>query len=245
MELKGIDLLMDLISKSQYIVALTGAGISTSAGIPDFRGPEGIYRRDDIPAEKLFDVKVFREDPSIFYEHIGAIFDVAVDAEPTLGHKFLKKLQDLGKLKCIVTQNIDSLHEKAGNDNIIFVHGNFDTFTDMETGEKVPIDDKIIATIKSKKVVKTKQGHVLKPDVVFFGEPVLGLEKALTEVQRADLLICLGTSLSVYPVSQLPSYLTDEAKLVIINHDSTKYDVEAQLVLQEDIEHIVKKTGLY
>ncbi len=244
MVLEGLDLLMELIGKSQYIVALTGAGISTRSGIPDFRGPKGIYSRGDIPGEQLFDIKIFRENPSLFYTHIGELFEGSLNAQPSLGHRFLKKLEDLGKLKCVITQNIDGLHHKAGNTNIISVHGDFENFVDLETNELEPVNDKIIAAIRKKQVPKNKAGHVLKPNIVFFGEPVSGLEKALTEVQKADLLICMGTSLQVYPVAQLPGYLTDETKLVIMNQGSTPYDKDADLVLDMDIEEIVKKTGL-
>lgn len=244
MVLEGIDLLMDLISRSQYVVALTGAGISTASGIPDFRGPKGIYSRGDIPGEKLFDIKLFREDPEVFYTHIGELFEGSLDAQPTLGHRFLKKLEDLGKLKCVITQNIDGLHTKSGNSHVLAVHGDFREFVDIETGELEPVTDKIIDTIRKKKVPRNKAGHVLKPNIVFFGEPVAGLEKALTEVQRADLLICMGTSLQVYPVAQLPGYLADGARLVIMNQGATPYDKDAFLVLNQDINEVVRKTGL-
>jgi NAD-dependent deacetylase len=247
MILKGLDLFMEYIMKSNYIVALTGAGISTSTGIPDFRGPHGLYKRKDIPAEKIFDLNYFREDPSLFYKHIGPMLNAFKKAKPTKGHLFLKKLQDLGKLKTVVTQNIDSLHSRAGNTNVIEIHGSFDKFHCVNCNHEVLPEDKnfkdILAKIKEKKVPKCKKCKkgAMKPNVVFFGEYVRDLEKALTEVQKADMLICMGTSLTVYPASTLPGYLHDSSRLVIINQEDTPYDIKAKVVLHEDIDEVVDK----
>lgn len=250
MILKGLDLFMDLIMKSNYIVALTGAGISTSTGIQDFRGPNGLYKRKDIPADKIFDLNYFREDPSLFYKYIGTMMNTFKKAKPTKGHLFLKKLQDLGKLKTVVTQNIDGLHTRAGNTNVIELHGNFNRFICVNCNNEVSIEDKpyqdILTRIKEKKVPKCKKCKkgALKPNVVFFGEYVRDLEKALTEVQKADVLITMGTSLSVYPASTLPGYLHDGSRLVIINQEETPYDIKAKVVLHEDIDEVVDKLNI-
>lgn len=247
MILKGLDLFMEFIMKSNYIVALTGAGISTSTGISDFRGPNGLYKRKDIPAEKIFDLNYFREDPALFYKHIGSMMSTIKKAKPTKGHLFLKKLQDLGKLKTVVTQNIDGLHNRAGNTNVIELHGNFEKFHCVVCNHEENPDDKnykdILAKIKEKKVPKCRKCKkgAMKPNVVFFGEYVRDLEKALTEVQKADLLITMGTSLTVYPASTLPGYLHDGSRLVIINNEETPYDIKAKVVLHEDIDEVVDK----
>lgn len=247
MILKGLDLFMEFIMKSNYIVALTGAGISTGTGIPDFRGPKGLYKKKDVPAEKILDLNHFREDPTLFYKHIGPLLNMIKKAKPTKGHLFLKKLQDLGKLKTVVTQNIDGLHTKAGNTNVIELHGNFDKYHCVLCNNEVTLEDKnykdIQAKIKEKKVPRCKKCKkgALKPNVVFFGEYVRDLEKALTEVQKADLLITMGTSLSVYPASTLPGYLHDGSRLVIINNEETPYDIKAKVVLHEDIDEVVAK----
>lgn len=247
MQMNGIDLLMDFIPKSKYIVALTGAGISTGAGVPDFRGPNGLYSRKDVPGEKLFSIDYFREDPALFYRYVGELLLPFRKAEPTKGHKFLKKLEDLGKLKSVVTQNIDGLHRKAGNSYVIEVHGNFDFFVCTASFQhpSEPLDDRILGCIERGEVAKCKAcGAPLKPNVVFFGEPVQGLEKALTEVQKADLLIVLGSSLTVYPVAQLPGYLSDDQKLVIVNQQETPYDDRADAVIRDDIDSVVEKLGI-
>jgi NAD-dependent deacetylase len=249
MILNGLDLFMDLIMKSKYIVSIIGAGISTSAGIPDFRGPNGLYSRKDVPAEKLFDIGYFRSDPSLFYSHAAELVAPALHAKPTLGHLFLRKLEDLGKLKMTVSQNIDGLHEVAGLRNVIDIHGNFRKYFCVSCGAEHPEPQKLNETISASAYDGTPPkcpacGGVVKPDVVFFGEPVKDLERALTEVQRADLLICIGSSLTVYPVSTLPSYLADASKLVIINADETPYDDRAKVVIHDDIDGTVDKLHL-
>ena len=246
MILSGIDLLMDQIIKSKYIVALIGAGMSTNAGITDFRGPKGLYNRKDIPADKLFDIEYFRQDPTLFYTYIGELLDSFLNAKPTRGHLLLKKLEDLGKLKMVVSQNIDGLHQKAGIKNIIDIHGNFEKNHCVSCMKEYASDDKfrqIILQFKNKKELPLcpSCGGVLKPDVVFFGEPVKDLELALTEVQKADLLIAIGTSLTVYPVSTLPSYLSDTARLAIINSTDTPYDSKAKIIINEDIDTVAEK----
>ncbi len=246
MILQGMDLFMDLIMKSSYIVALTGAGISTHAGITDFRGPNGLYSRKDIPADKIFDINYFKQDPALFYNFINDLLNLFEKAKPTKGHKFLKKLETLGKLKAIITQNIDGLHKKAGNSNIIELHGNFEKFYCIECNDEIYPDSppykKILSLIKSKKVPRCQKCNgIIKPNIVFFGEYVRDLEKALTEIQKADLMITMGASLTVYPASTLPSYLADSSKLVIINNMETPFDTKAKVVLHEDIDDIVDK----
>jgi NAD-dependent deacetylase len=240
---------MDLIMKSNYIVALTGAGISTKAGIPDFRGPNGIYSRKDIPSDKIFDYNYFHEDPTLFYSYIYELLELFQKAKPTKGHRWLKKLQDLGKLKTVVTQNIDGLHLQAGNNQVIEIHGNFNKFYCMQCNHEVNVKDEEYSIIMDKVKAKSvpyceKCGGTYKPNVVFFGEYVRDLEKALTEVQKADLLITIGTSLTVYPAAMLPGYLADTSKLVIINNDETPYDTKAKVVLNDDIDVVVDQLGI-
>lgn len=246
MVLQGIDLLMDFVMKSNYIVALTGAGISTKAGIPDFRGPNGLYARKDIPADKIFELEYFKNDPKLYYTYINELQDLIDKAKPTVAHQFLKKLENLGKLKTVITQNIDSLHHKAGNSQVIELHGNFDKYQCIGCYSEVlagsPEYQDIQKHIQNKTVaVCAKCGGSMKPNVVFFGEYVRDLEKALTEVQKADLLLTLGTSLTVYPAAMLPSYIHDKAKLVIINQGETPYDDKAKVVLHEEIDSVVER----
>ncbi|MEJ5285081.1 MAG: NAD-dependent protein deacylase [Brevinematia bacterium] len=240
-----IDILMDLIVKSNYIVALTGAGISTNSGIPDFRGPKGLYR-ENTEFEKLFSIEYFREHPDFFYSNFYEMFDKIVNAKPNKGHFFLKKLEDMGKLKVVITQNIDGLHKKAGNTNVIELHGNLEKFICISCYHQIECNTELYKKAIEKMLNKDvphceKCNGILKPDVVFFGEYVHDLEKALTEVQKADLLITIGTSLTVYPASTLPSYIDEKAKLVIINKEPTPYDEKSKAVINEDIDFVVDK----
>jgi NAD-dependent deacetylase len=231
-----------MLAEASSIVALTGAGISTNSGIPDFRGPGGLYSRNDIDAEKLFDINYFRHDPTYFYSVINDFWLQCQHAPPTKGHLFLKKLEDAGKLKVVITQNIDGLHHKAGNRNIITVHGDFDECVCIKCHAHFPVNDDIMQQVAQKTVptCPTCNG-TLKPTVVFFGEPVIGMQEAISYTRTADLFLAIGTSLLVYPVAQLPGFLSPEARLVIINRGNTPYDSQAELVLQENIDTIVER----
>ncbi|MGL4676095.1 MAG: SIR2 family NAD-dependent protein deacylase [Brevinema sp.] len=245
--MKNYDRLMDMLLKANNIVALTGAGISTAANIPDFRSPKGVYADPSIDGERVFDIKVFKEDPSAFARFFSTFYPKIKNTVPTKGHLMLKKLEDMGKLKSIITQNIDGLHTKAGNKNIIEVHGHVREYVCIQSVhhrlriEDIP-EDKInnAETI----VCETCQAY-MKPDIVFFGEHVKDLEKALTEIQRADLVLVMGTSLTVYPVAELPSYCGDHTKLIIINEAETSYDHVADILIHDNIDEVVTKIGLY
>ena len=240
--MNSIALLAKLIKDSKKIAVLTGAGISTSAGIPDFRGPKGLYSRKDISADKLFDITYFKEDPNFFYSVIPEFFKQCTSASPTKGHIFVKKLQDIGKLNVLVTQNIDGLHDKAGNTDIIDIHGNFNDFKCVKCFSSVKQDEKIRQTIAASRVPLCQScGGILKPTVVFFGESVIGFEEAAMKIQQSDLLLTIGTSLAVNPAAALPQYLSNNASFVIINKGSTPYDSTADLVVSEDIDYVAEK----
>ncbi|MGL4561078.1 MAG: SIR2 family NAD-dependent protein deacylase [Brevinema sp.] len=237
------DQLMDLILKSTNIVALTGAGLSTSAGIPDFRSPKGIYADPSIDGERVFDINVFQNDPTIFGRFFTKLSPQVSQAKPTKGHYMLKKLEDMKKLTCIITQNIDGLHTLAGNQNVLEVHGHLREFVCINSVHHRIDSTKIKIEDVEKGIICPECGGYMKPDIIFFGEHVKDLEKVLTEIQKADLLLIMGTSLSVYPVSGLPSYCKDGTKIVIINQTSTTLDKEASLIINEDIDIVAEKMG--
>lgn len=239
------DKLMDMILNSNYIVVLSGAGISTAADIPDFRGPYGFYNDPNVKAESVFDINEFKNDPSIHAKHFADFYAKMVDANPTKGHLMLKKIEDMGKLKSVITQNIDGLHQKAGSSNVIEVHGNIREYVCLNSPHHRVNSKDIEDKIKNGEVIKcTECDGTMKASIVFFGEHVQDLEKALTEIQKADLILVLGTSLTVYPVAGLPEYRKDHTKLVIINDQETSYDYDADLVLRDKIDTIVEKLGL-
>ncbi|MGL5956041.1 MAG: SIR2 family NAD-dependent protein deacylase [Brevinema sp.] len=245
--MKNYDRLMEMLLKANNIVALTGAGISTSADIPDFRSPKGVYADPSIDGERVFDINVFKEDPSIFGRFFSKLYPKIKNAVPTKGHLMLKKLEDMGKLKSIITQNIDGLHTKAGNKNIIEVHGHVREYVCIRSvHHRLKIEDVPEKQIDNAEpiICETCQAY-MKPDVIFFGEYVKDLEKALTEIQRADLVLVMGTSLTVYPVAELPSYCSDNTKLIIINETETPYDHITDVLIRDNIDDIVTKIGLY
>ncbi|MGL4393750.1 MAG: SIR2 family NAD-dependent protein deacylase [Brevinema sp.] len=237
------DQLMDYILKSENIVALTGAGMSTAAGIPDFRSPKGIYADPSIDGERVFDLNVFKQDPTIFGRFYKTLYPQIQAAKPTKGHYMLKKLEDMRKLSCIITQNIDGLHTLAGNTNVIEVHGHMRNFVCTESiHHNCPTSEVKMEDVE-KGVVCPECGAFMKPNVIFFGEHVQDLEKALTEIQKADLVLIIGTSLSVYPVAGLPGYCKDETKIVIINETETSLDREADLIINEDVNLVAERMG--
>jgi len=240
---KPTDILMDLLQKSRSVVAITGAGISTRAGIPDFRSATGLYTSHGVD-ERLFHIEYFRQSPGEFYRIFGPIYTNMLSAEPTYAHRFLKRLEDLGRLKAIVTQNIDGLHTRAGSKNVIEVHGHLRQWDCLSCRASYQDEDWITRTVMAGETPLCQAcGGVLKPHVVFFGEYIMGLEKAMQVVQTADLLMVLGSSLTVYPVAGLPGYRDEEASLVILNRDPTPLDDEADVVIHDDLDEVLAQLG--
>ncbi len=205
-----------MIERSSRIAMLSGAGMSTAAGIPDFRGPDGFYSVVNIPnPERIFEIGTFREDPSIFYTYGRGLFDKIRDVEPTFGHKFFAALEERGKMAGIVTQNIDALHQRAGSRNVLEIHGGiWDTYC---TGcDKLFDYETATAKIVAEPVPHCEEcGGVLKPDVVFFGEAVKRLGECQALAQSADLFFVVGSSLVVTPAALLP--MMTSAPIVVVH----------------------------
>jgi len=211
----------DLIKKSRAIVVLTGAGISTAAGIPDFRGPKGLYVTRRYDPELVFEINSFRKAPKYFYEFTNDFACVAKDIKPTFTHEFLAELERDGLLRGIVTQNIDILHQTAGSGNVLEVHGSYRSATCQSCGARLNelyydwwIES--MRTSSNPPVVHCLAcSGLLKPDIVFFGEAVNQFSKAEAMVEECDLLLVLGSSLNVAPASLLPHRTS--AVTVIVN----------------------------
>jgi NAD-dependent deacetylase len=233
--------LSDLLSISNSIVVITGAGISTNAGIPDFRGPNGLYHRKDIPAEKLFDIDYFLKDPELFYRYIGTLWDSFVSAVPTITHEFLALLEHNGKIHTIITQNIDGLHRKAGSKNVIPAHGDFTMFVCLACRKTFTDIALIREQIGQGNVPLCRCGGVLKPCVVFFGESIIGMDESIDAVHAADCIVAIGTSLVVHPIASLPRMRKSGVPLIIINKGETGYDHEADLKIEDDIDQVFIK----
>ena len=204
----------ELIQRSQWIATLTGAGVSTAAGIPDFRGPKGLYVTRQYDADAVFEVSAFRRDPAPFYEFTRDFLGVIDGIEPTLTHRFLADLEVSGKVQTIVTQNVDSLHQKAGSVNVISVHGDYWTSHCLSCATGFDLDYMKKAVLETE-VPHCQCGGVIKPDIVFYGEAVRDLERAAVEIAASDLLLVLGSTLLVYPAAFLPEQAG--GSIVVVN----------------------------
>lgn len=241
----------DMILNSPKVVVFTGAGISTESGIPDFRSPGGIWSKFD-PDD--FTIEKFLHNPETRKKQwrilIGEGF--ITDAKPNQAHMSIAELERLGRLDCVITQNIDNLHQKAGNsrEKVFELHGNMRWVRCLSCNERYPMDDikqRLIAG--NEEVPDCENCHgILKPDVVFFGEalPVKALENATYHSGNCDLLIAIGSSLVVYPAAYMPVYAKQAgAKLVIINIGKTPCDSSADILIDgkagEAMEKILEK----
>ena len=233
-----ISKLKNLIASFQRIAVLSGAGMSTESGIPDFRSSTGIY--NTITSERIFDIDEFHRDPAQFYRFRKELQASILHAEPNAGHLALATLEKQGKQIEIATQNIDGLHQKAGSTRVYEVHGTMHTLTCTKCRRSFKSAD-VDGTEPTGEILRCPCGGVLKPDITFFGEmlPEKAISDAIRAMEKAELVIVLGTSLQVYPAASLPSYRPAGVPLVIINMTPTPYDSEATLVLHSKIGEVL------
>ena len=230
--------LQEMIDESNNIVVFTGAGVSTDSGLKDFRGKDGLYKKPSpYPAEYMLSNECFYEHTEEFYDYYKENFN-CLDKEPNLIHKYFKHLEDIGKLKAVITQNIDGLHTKAGNKNIYEIHGTIMKNHCLKCHKEY--DAKYI--FDSKGLPKCNCGGLIKPDVTLYGEmlPEDAYEEGLAMISKADMLIVCGSSLTVYPASGMIHYFKGK-HLVIINHSITPYDDIASLVIHDKMNNIFSK----
>jgi len=227
--MEEIDKLFTLIKEAKHLVALTGAGVSTLSGIRDFRGKNGLYNEMD--AEKIFSIDYFEQDPSFYYSNAGSFIYNLEEKEASIVHIVLGMLEQRGYLKALITQNIDLLHQKGGSKNVIEIHGSPVTHYCLRcAGINVGYDE-VAAVVRKGEMPKCpKCGRVIKPAITFFGEglPAQALKQAVTESQEADVMLVLGTSLTVFPAAGMPEYtLRNSGKIVIVNNMPTPLDSRA------------------
>ncbi len=238
-ELHMYERTVELILSSIHSIAFTGAGISTASGISDFRGPNGLWKKY---SPEIASVDFLMRDPKSFWEFYSTRMRGLFQAEPNPAHKSLADLERMGLLKYVITQNIDGLHQKAGSEKVIELHGTmrrshcsscFEPYDSLEVlkmieeGENPPL---------------CSCGGVIRPDVVLFGEPVNGIEDALRIASLSDLVLVVGSSLTVYPANLVPRVVKQRGgKMVIINMQETPLDEEADDIIRDPIENVLPR----
>jgi NAD-dependent deacetylase len=233
------------IEASARVVALTGAGISTESGIPDFRGPQGVWTRNP-RAEKLSNIHDYMSDPEVRKLAWKSRLDhPAWYAEPNAGHRALADLERRGKLHALVTQNIDGLHQRAGNSRarVIEVHGTMHEVVCMSCGRRGPMPPVLDRVRTGDDDPSCKQcGGILKSATISFGQPLVPdvINRAMRAAQEAELLLAIGTSLQVYPVAgTVPIAKAAGARVVIVNAEPTPFDDLVDAVLRNPIGEIL------
>ncbi len=201
--------------RAKKIAVLTGAGLSTAAGVPDFRGPKGLYVTRAYDPETVFEISHFDRDPKPFYQFTRDFLGMLKNIEPTFTHRFLAKLEASGRDIGIVTQNIDGLHQRAGSKRVYPMHGDYGT-AHCRSCRKAYAGGAVEKLLETAEVPACEKcGGVIKPDVVFFGENVRHLPEAEALAEASDVLLALGSSLTVYPAAGIPNAAGGE--VIIVN----------------------------
>jgi NAD-dependent deacetylase len=225
----SVERLAELVRERQPCVVLTGAGISTESGIPDFRSAGGVWARYD-PYE-VGHIDALRRDPGRVWEFYAARLGALWSAAPNDGHHAVAQLEERGWIRAVVTQNVDGLHERAGSREVVEVHGSLREAECVACGVRVPMAE-AIASLPLPACPEC--GEILKPGVVMFGEllPVDAIERAQQLAAEAGLLLVIGSSLEVHPVAALPGdTLASGGRLAIVNRGPTPWDSRAELVI--------------
>jgi NAD-dependent deacetylase len=238
----NIEYTTELLRKAKYAVVLTGAGISTPSGIPDFRSEgTGLWSRDE-PLE-VASLSTFRTDPERFYLWFRPLANQIYNTAPNPAHLALAELERAGCIQSIITQNIDALHHKAGSKKVVEMHGTLRTLSCTQCFRQAEAQDYLKDFVDHGKLPRCPLCNgLLKPDVILFGEqlPQKAWYEAQRESRRCDLMLVAGSSLEVLPVAGLPMQAIDRgAHLVILNHAITYLNVRADVVIQEDVAAIL------
>jgi NAD-dependent deacetylase len=232
----SVDALASLLRERRPCVVLTGAGVSTESGIPDFRSPTGIWA--DVDPMEVASIRAFTRDPERVWGFYRRRIHLLLEARPNAGHHALAELERQGVVQAVVTQNIDMLHERAGTQELVEVHGSIRTATCPDCGTCCPLAA-VLAQLEADEGPPRcpSCAAVVKPDVVFFGEqlPVQAIDRAFELAERARLLLVVGSSLEVHPVAGLPHVTRDAGGLVaIVNQGPTSFDRFAALRIADD-----------
>lgn len=237
----NIERVRDWVDEAKRVVVLTGAGISTESGIPDFRGPQGVWTRDPL-AEKLSDIRYYLSDPEVRKASWKSrLAHPAWAAEPNAGHLALAALERRGKLYALITQNIDELHQRAGNspETVIEVHGTIRKAVCMSCGA-TGLMQETLARVRAgeEDPACLACGGILKSATISFGQPLVPevIDRAFACAAKADLFVAIGTSLQVYPIaSAVDIARRSGARIVIVNAGETPFDDVADAVIRDGI----------
>jgi NAD-dependent deacetylase len=222
--------LANLIRERQPCVVLTGAGVSTESGIPDFRSPTGLWAQFD--SLEFGSIEAFRRDPRRVWSFYKPRISMLTDAQPNPAHIALAELEQHGLVQAVVTQNIDLLHERAGSREVVEVHGSIRTATCPGCGARYELEQVLALLAEADAPACPACGEIVKPDVVFFGEllPPEAIDRAYKLARAAALMLVVGSALEVYPIAGLPEEtLAAGGKLAIVNRGPTPYDGRANL----------------
>lgn len=239
--MKDIEKLQKWIDESNNIVFFGGAGVSTESGIPDFRSVDGLYNQQyKYPPETIISHSFFIQNTQEFYDFYKKKM-IFLDAKPNKAHLKLTELESKGKLKAVITQNIDGLHQLAGTKNVLELHGSIHRNYCQKCNKQYSAEE----ILNSKDVPKCECGGIIKPDVVLYEESLDNsiLQSSIQYITDADMLIIGGTSLAVYPAAGLVNYYRKN-KLVLINKSSTPYDNRADLLIHGSIGEILNKINV-
>jgi NAD-dependent deacetylase len=235
------------IDEARRVVALTGAGISTESGIPDFRGPQGVWTKDP-KAERLSDIRYYMSDPEVRrLAWQGRLEHPAWEAKPNAGHRALVALERRGKLHALITQNIDELHQMAGNSpqRVIEVHGTVRSVACMSCGWRGPMQETLERVRAGEADPPCREcGGILKSATISFGQQLVPevIDRAMRVAEEADLLLAAGTSLQVYPIAgAVPAAKAAGARVVIVNAQPTPFDDLADAVLPGRIGEVLPR----
>lgn len=233
----------DLVAEARHAVALTGAGVSTPSGIPDFRSPgSGLWEKVDPMA--VASIFAFRLQPKAFYDWLHPMAELLLNAQPNPAHHALADLENMGLLKAVITQNIDNLHQKAGSTQVYELHGHLREATCIRCHKIMPARSLIQKFVADAQVPRCECGGVMKPNATLFGEqpPLDALMAAQQEAEVCDLMLVAGSSLQVVPASGIPLLAKRRrARIIIVNYQITSLDPSADIVIHEDVAVVLPK----
>lgn len=239
----AIERALELMAESQRMVALTGAGISTPSGIPDYRSPKSGLWEQALDMAEIATIYAFRRHPQTFYDWLRPLLGIIRAAKPNPAHLALAQLEAAGRLRAIITQNIDLLHERAGSRVVYEVHGHLREIVCPRCHYMLPATEALDAFLNAGVIPFCRRCHqVMKPNVVLFGEllPRATMRAALAAAQTADLMLVAGSSLEVAPAGELPALArANGARLILINRGPTHMDAVADVIIRADVAEVL------